>query len=255
MTGRNESQPTWSVTKTVSAPTLRTRSRNSGVKWSPAVGRGHASIDSAIHGLVALVVLQRRVDVRRQRNDPDVVQVVRGEPHHTGPVGLYPDHLAGDVVSPTSVGHLEDRPRSHPLPRPDQRPPRAIGQPSKQQQLDPGAGPVSGPVQPRRQDTAVVEGEDVALSEEVRQVVEAAVGYGAVGTENDHQPGVIAGFYRSLGDQVAGEVVVEVGGLHPFRRTRDRVARIFGWWPVSAPSLILPRRGRRQIFRSPLGAG
>jgi len=64
-------------------------------------------------------------------------------------------------------------------------------------------------VQPSRQHLGVVDDEDVAGIEQVRQVANVAMLDRAVGVDGHEEAGGIARLARHLGDGVVGKVVVE----------------------------------------------
>ena len=185
-----------------------------GREVQPRGGRGHAALDAGVDRLVTLLVLESGADVRRQRQNAGAAEIVRREAHAADPVGVYADDLAGEAVVAALRSDPEGRALSHPPSRPDQGPPRAVAQPSEQQQLDPRARSVPRTVQPRRHDAAVVEDQHVALAHQVGQLVEAMVRRRAVRARDDHEPGVVARLRGRLRDQTVGEPIVEVGGSH-----------------------------------------
>ena len=95
----------------------------------------------------------------------------------------------------------------------------------QQEQLHPGAGVGLPTVEPGRKHAAVVEDHDVARSEPLGKVVEAAVLHPAGAAGKHEQSGVVPRLRGRLGYQLLGEPVVEVARLH---RKRCQASEL-GW--------------------------
>ena len=93
--------------------------------------------------------------------------------------------------------------------RPGQRLPEAV--PGRLQQEDLGLAPGRPPhAQPRRDDAGVVDDDERAAGKLLREVAEAPVPRLAGRPVVHEEPGVVAPRQRALGDQLRGEVVVEL---------------------------------------------
>jgi hypothetical protein len=76
------------------------------------------------------------------------------------------------------------------------------------------AGAFAAAIQPRRKDAGVVENEQVAALQELREVAEQAVGTAAGGSLQVEHAGTIASGEGFLGNEVVGKMEVEVGNQH-----------------------------------------
>jgi hypothetical protein len=72
-------------------------------------------------------------------------------------------------------------------------------------------------VEPRGENTGVVEDQQIAGPQKVRELAKHAVGIMSTGTVQVEHAGAVAGGEGFLGDEVAGKVKVEVGKQHDVR--------------------------------------
>ncbi len=172
------------------------------------------------HGLVAVRIGQRLVDVGRQRHLAEVGQhvelvvglVVQGD-EPPAVVAQHRSHLDGQGPAVLRALNSEERPDGHAPTGAHQRLPPAFGPTFEQEHLH-GAAGVLAQVQPGGDHPGVVDHEQVAGVEQVGQV-----GHGAVldrsGRPVVHQePGGVAGLHGVLGDRRRRQHVVELGGVH-----------------------------------------
>jgi len=80
-----------------------------------------------------------------------------------------------------------------------------------------GAGAFAAAIEPRWKDAGVVENEQVAGLQELREMAEQAVGTAAGGSLQVEHAGTIASGKRFLGNEVVGKMEVEVGNQHGLR--------------------------------------
>jgi hypothetical protein len=76
------------------------------------------------------------------------------------------------------------------------------------------AGALAAAIEPRWKDAGVVENEQVAGLQQLREVAEQAVGIAAAGSPEVEHAGTIASGKRFLGNEVVGKMEVEVGNQH-----------------------------------------
>ena len=180
-------------------------------------GRGGGS--PRVDGLVPLGVLQRGVDVRRQRELAHGIRIAGQHPHAAPAVTEVVGHLDGQ---PPFVAH--DGARRHLLARPDERLPAvAVGGGLEEQHLD-GAAAVLAQVEAGPPHAGVVDDEQVAGLEERREVPHVAMLGRHVRPPVDQQPGGVAGFDGHLGDALGRQVVVQLVSVHGDRRRYRRSA-------------------------------
>ena len=171
---------------------------------------------AGVRRLVALGVLQRRRDVRRQRRHAGVVEQLE---HRRRAQAL--DHPAA-VAERLDAAQRPLRPQGLALehllaPRPaaQERLPalarrRRAGQRAEEQHLDAPAGRAVEEAA-RREDARVVAHQHVALAQQRRQVGEDVVLERAGGAAHHEQARRVARLRRRLRDQLVGQLVVEVG--------------------------------------------
>jgi hypothetical protein len=82
-------------------------------------------------------------------------------------------------------------------------------------------------MQPRRDHPAVVAHQQVARPQVLADVSEGAVLKLSGAPVHDQQAGGIAGFDRGLGDQLKGQVIIEVAGFHNEREAQRRLVSVF----------------------------
>ena len=206
-TGRKVPGPTWSVILASPIPRRSSASRVAGVKWRPAVGGGDGPRLLRIDGLVALAVLRGRrpLDVGRQgcftdRPEQRLDRFVEAEPEAAARAFL--DSGRRPAVQRDAGAPV------HPPSRTQQAPPFGLRRALDQQDLDPAAGRPTRP-ESGGNDPGVVDHEQVARIEQVRQVAEGSFRRGAA---HDEQATLTA-CSRVLGDRFRGQAVVEVGRL------------------------------------------
>ena len=193
-------------------PRAASASSSAGLKWRPAVGAATAPACAREDRLIALGIDRQRPvgapDVGRQRQlaVPRQQGVDVGGPadHHRIPARR-------ETFLHRRVRALRQR-DAHARAQPARRPPEAFPGAARplahQQQLDRAAG-VDAAEEPRRAHPRVVEDEQVAGCQQLRQVGDRAVGDRAVPLRQHQQAGAIAPLRRSLGDQRRRQIVVE----------------------------------------------
>ncbi len=185
--------------------------------------------------LVALAVLRpvRPVDVGRQRHVAEplelLVQIALAvEPHFPQAVLPAPDDLRLQFVV-----EIDDLADAHLAPRVNQRFPRqpVLGDRPQQQHLHPpgkvlpalrvvladgeGVHPFPPPVEPRGDHLGIVQHQAIARAQVAGQVPEHPVFPPPLPPVEHQHPRGGAILERLLGDAVLGQVIIEVGELHP----------------------------------------
>ena len=147
-------------------------------KVQPRRGRCRRAVDLGVHRLIAFLILQLLLDVRRQGHLAQSFQYLQEYP------------FIRELYQPVAVGQLvhhlrrqlsvaEGHPRALPklLPRTDKALPHIVAPVDKQQNF---AGPAAGhPMaqQPCRQHPGVIQNQAVARTQILRQVIEMPVLY------------------------------------------------------------------------------
>ena len=176
----------------------------------PRGRRRGATWRARVNGLVALRVIQRPVNVRRQRHLPDTIQIRR-------------DGFREDQRALAALAGLDDlrkeRNRSlalhqlqataHPRPRAaHQRAPPILAQVPQEQQLHFAAARQLAPEQARRNDAALVGDQQVAGAQICANLTEDTVLQRARIAVHDQEPRAIARLYRLLRNQSLRQLVV-----------------------------------------------
>ena len=153
-----------------------------------------------IDGLIALGILQRLRDVRRQRDQPGRLAV---ETHEPATLAEMLEEL--DDAAATTRSKAPRRPR--------QRLPDVLVALLEQEDLPARRGDRDA----RGDHTRVVHDHERSGWELLRKIGEPAVADGARRTVVDQQPGLVATLDRPLCDQLLRQVVLELTAVHPVR--------------------------------------
>ena len=147
-------------------------------KVQPRRGRCRRAVDLGVHRLIAFLILQLFLDIRRQGHLAQPLQHLQKdalifEPHQPVAVGQLVHHLRRQLS--VTEGHPRALPQL--LPRTDKALPHIVAPVDKQQNFAGSAAGQSVPQQTRRQYPGVVQDQAVARTQILRQVIEMPVLY------------------------------------------------------------------------------
>ena len=176
--------------------------------------RGCAAELAGINRLIALLILQLRLDIRRQRH---FAQPLKHLQEDAVIVKLHDLVAVGDCVDDRG-GQLPvaKRERSAGLglaARAGQALPLAVAEVAQQQHFDCTAGAAVAE-QARREHTRIVEHKAVIRAQKLRQLVKMVVGDGAGRFIQRQQPGSIAALERRLRDELLRQVKIKIRFFH-----------------------------------------
>ena len=166
--------------------------------------------------LVPSGVLQLFVDIGRQRHFPEPIQQLfknaAVKEAHGPSAGL--GHISEDLAPEKPVSEGTDRAGLQPAPGPDERFPVGGVFPAQQQDLHRDACVLLDAQQACRNDPGLVDDQRVPGIQIIDDIVEVPVLNTLICPVIDQQAAVVAGFGRSLGDQLLRELVIKIGCFH-----------------------------------------
>ena len=176
--------------------------------------RSGAAELAGINRLIAFLVLQLRLDIRRQRHFAQPLEHLQKDAvivklHDLVAVGDRVDDRGGQLP-------VTKRERSAGLclsARSGQALPLAVAKVAQQQHFDRTAGAAVAE-QARREHARIVEHKAVVRAQELRQVIKVVVGNGAGRFIQRQQPGSIAALERCLRDELLRQVKIKIRFFH-----------------------------------------
>ena len=181
----------------------------------PRRGGGGAAQHLGVHGLVPLLVLELLLDVGGQGHFPQPLQGLQEdalvvEPDQAAALLQLLHDLGGQLpVAEGEPGALAELPA-----RADQALPHLVAPVVQQQHLADAAAGQPLAHQTGGQHPGVVQDQTVAGVQEIRQVIEMVVSRGAAHPVQRHQAGGVPLLDGGLGDQLLGQIIVKITGLH-----------------------------------------
>ncbi len=226
-------------------PGIPARGQQDFVEVQACSRRGHRARRARIDSLVALTVevLRGTLHVRRQRN---LAAAFKNRTRSLGEIEHPELVLTTRDGRGRAAGKPDRRPHGGRLARAQLHQRAASVEHPLEHQLDAAARFLRAE-QSGRHDARVVEHQQVATAQQLRQVGELPVGDGAAGSVQVQKPAVPASRGRMPRDQVVGQFVVEFGAQHGARmlaeglragpwtaaRSISRAARAAARWPRS----------------------
>ena len=184
-------------------------------EMQPRRGRCRRAVDLGVHRLIAFLILQLLLDVRRQGHLAQPLQHLQKdalifEPHQ--PVAVR--QLLHDLCRQLSVA--EGHPCALPqlLSRTDKALPHVVAPIDEQQNFAGAAAGLPMPQQTRRQHPGIVQDQAVAGVQILRQVVEMPVLHRAGALVQHQKAGAVPPLQRRLGDQLLWKIKIEIMCFH-----------------------------------------